>query len=210
MFCVGCGRALDEGAQFCPACGAPVNAPSSAPLLAGAPPSASPALLTVRQLTMVWDKLSMFTNYRFQDASGRTLGATQGEIAFPIRYTLLDEDQNVVLTIDATRAHGLRFDFLIHDSNGIVLGSIRQETSVLSRRYGLTVGGKPDWLLTTDAMGYHYQIETVSGGIVVATGDRKPAIRTSTTAIQIAEGQSMDHRVILGAMILAEYFSTRK
>lgn len=210
MFCTRCGRTLDEGTQFCPACGAPVSGPGSTPLFGSAPVPPAPALLTASQLTMVWDKLSMFTNYQFQDASGRTLGGTKGEIAFPVKYTLFDENQQVVLTIDATMAHGLRFDFLIHESSGNVLASIRQEASFMSRKYALTVGGRPDWLLTTDATGYHYQIEAASGGNIAATGDRKPALRTSTTEIRIADGQPLDHRIILGALILAEYFSTRK
>jgi uncharacterized protein YxjI len=158
---------------------------------------------------MVWDKLSMFTNFQFQDPYGRPLGGTQGELAFPVKYTLFDETGQIVLVVDAQRVRGLLYEFLIHDGSGTVLAALRQESSVMSRKYGLSVGGQENWRLTTDAMGYHYQVEEVVGGRILVTGDRKPAVRTSTTEITIVDGQPLDHRVVLGAMILAAYLTTR-
>lgn len=159
---------------------------------------------------MVWDKFSTMTNFRLQDPSGQPLGGTRGEVAFPVKYTLFDENQQPILSIDASRVRGLLYDFLIHDATGAILATLRQESSVMSRKYGLAVGGEELWLLTTDAMGYHYQIEEVNGGRVLATGDRKPALRTSTTEIVIADGEPLDHRIVIGAMILACYFTTRR
>jgi hypothetical protein len=132
-----------------------------------------------------------------------------GEIGFPVKYTLLDESGRVVIRIDAKRTRGLLFDLLIHDAEDAVLATLHHESSVLSRKYGISVGGVEGWLLTTDAMGYHYQVEEVNGGRVLATGDRKPALRTSITEIAIVDGQPLDHRVVIGAMVLAGFFSTR-
>ena len=210
MFCTRCGRPLPEGAQFCTACGEAAGATGAGPPRPSSSEGSDSLLLSASPLMMVWDKLSTFTNYQFQDASGQVIGSTQGEFAFPIKYTVFDERQQVALTLDAKRVRGLRYDFLIHDPTGAVLATIHQESSVLSRKYSMTVGDRPDWTLTTDAMGYHYEIAGENGGIVVATGDRKPAIRTSTTEIRIAAAPLLDHRVILGAMVLVCYLSTRK
>ena len=207
MFCPRCGRPIDEGAQFCPSCGFAVSGPGT-PLASSASPS-PPLLLAASRLVLVYDKLSMMANFQFQDLSGRLLGTTQGEVAFPLKYTLVDDRQQVVLSLDATRVRGLLYDYLIHDATGRVLASIHQESSFMSRKYQMSVNGQADWLLTTDASGYHYEIRSAPGGVVVATGQRKPALRTSTTQLEITEGQPLDHRIILGAMILLCYF-TRK
>lgn len=210
MFCTSCGQPVDSSAQFCSACGARVGPPLDAALASSSLPPPQPALVTQSHLTMVWDKLATRTNFQFQDPSGRPLGGTQGEFAFPIKYTLFDDVGGVVLSLDAVRVRGLLFDFQIHDAGGGVLATVHQESSIMVRRYGLTVGGQGGWLLTTDAMGYHYQIEEVNGGRVLATGDRRPAVRTSITEISITDGQPLDHRVVIGAMILVCYLTTRK
>jgi hypothetical protein len=209
MFCPRCGRPVDEGAAFCPSCGASV-APSGGPApLASASESASSRLMAESHLVMVWDKLSLMTNFRFQDTSGAALGQTQGEVAFPIKYTLFDESGKIALVLDASRVRGLMYDYLVHDGGGAVLASLRQQSSLLSRKYSITVGERSDWVLTTDAAGYHYSIDSTAAGTVIATGDRRPAIRTSMTDIRITAGESMDHRIIVGSMILACYLTTR-
>lgn len=210
MYCSACGQPIDPAALFCPACGARVSpSPGGPPLFSSSVPPPSD-LTTLSHLVLVWDKLTTVENYQLQDPSGRPLGRAVGEIGFPVKYTVVDEGGRVVLHIDAKRAHGLLFDLLIHDAEGTVLATLHPESSVMSRKYGLSVGGQEGWLLTTDAMGYHYQVEEVAGGRVLATGDRKPALRTSTTEIVMADGQPLDHRVVIGAMILACYLTTRR
>lgn len=209
MFCTVCGRPVDPTAQFCTVCGTKVQAPAGDSPPAPALPPRSSDLTRLSHLVMVWDKFSPVMNFQFQDPYGRPLGGTEGEIAFPVKYTLFDETGQPVLMVDAQRVHGLRFEFVIHDVSGAVLATLRVESSVMSRKYGLSVGGQENWTLTTDAMGYRYQVEEVAGGRVLATGERRPAVRTSTTEISIADGQPLDHRIILGAMILAGYFTTR-
>ena len=208
MFCTRCGRPLEAGASACPSCGQPVAA-SEQPLTGPATPT-PPLLLTTSPLEMVWDKLSLMTNFQFRDDAGRTLGVTHGEIAFPVKYTLQDDRGEVVLTLDAQRVHGLLYDFMVHDAAGRVLATIRQESSFLSRKYAVSIDGRPDYLLTTDAAGYHCAIHGAADGSAVATAERKPALRTSTTRVEIAEGAPLDRRVILGAMILVVYLTTRQ
>jgi len=211
MFCPQCGTTAPPDAQFCPACGASL---SSAPVPAAPLPSVAPTgpsrLTTADQLVLVFDKFSTVTNFQLQDASGLTLGVTQGEFAFPLKYTLYDDRHRVVLSLDATRAHGLTYDYLIHDETGSVLASLRQLSSFMSRKYAMTINGVASHLLSTDAPGYHYQVEETPGGAVIATGDRKPALRTSTTQISFTGRSPLDHRIVLGAMILACYLTTRR
>ena len=209
MFCTVCGHPVDPTAQFCTNCGTKVPVSTGDAPPAPALPPRSSDLTRLPHLVMVWDKFSLVMNFQFQDPYGRPLGGTQGELAFPVKYTLFDETGQAVLMVDAQRVRGLHFEFVIHDASGAALASLHVESSVLSRRYGLSVGGQENWALTTDAMGYHYQVEEVASGRALATAERRPAVRTSTTEISIADGQPLDHRIILGAMILAGYFTLR-
>lgn len=210
MFCASCGAPLPEGAQFCLSCGNPVG-----PSIAGPPPldlsgAVTSPLTSASHLVMLWDKLGWTRNYQFQDESGTPLGETRAEGTLPLRYTLLDNRGQVVLTLDAVREHGLAFAHLIHDAAGTVLASLRVKSSFMSRRYGITVGQTEGWYLVTDATGYRYQIEEGGSEQVLATGIREMALRTSRTTIDIREGTSLDHRIVLGSMIFAELDSTRR
>jgi hypothetical protein len=158
---------------------------------------------------MLWDKLAMMRNYRFEDPAGTPLGETRGEIAFPVKYTLFDTQGQPVLVLDGGREHGLQFAFYVRDASGTVLATLRMRSSFLSRRYGISVGATESMFLTTDASGYHYRVLEAGSESVLATGDRSMAVRTARTEIAIADAPGLDHRIMLGAMILAEYLSTR-
>jgi hypothetical protein len=157
---------------------------------------------------MLWDKLAMMRNYRFEDEVGTPLGAARGELTFPIRYTLLDAQGRAVLVLDGGRERGLRLAYWVRDPSGAVLATFRIKSSFLSRRYGITVGGAERYLLWTDATGYQYRIEEAGTARVLATGSRTMALRTSRTRIQIANESTLDRRIVLGGMILAEHLST--
>jgi hypothetical protein len=211
MFCIRCGNPTAEGAPTCPRCGAPVGPGAISPVpLPSSDSGADSPLTTLPHLVMLWDKLSLLTNFQFVDSAGTPLGGTVGEIAFPLKYTLFDANQRLVLVLDAARVRGLLFQYLIHDATGAVLASLQVKSSFLSRKYGITVNGIESMLLTTDAMGYHYQIEAAGSGTVLATGVRTMALRTSRTEIQISPTTDLDHRIVLGSMILACYLSTRR
>ena len=206
MFCSHCGTAIPDDARFCPKCGVGVGpGPTEGPLTTSSPAS---ALTTASQLVMVWDKLAMIRNYRFEDGAGNPLGTTQGQVAFPLKYTLLDSEGKVVLVLDGGREHGLQFAYWVHDANGAVLATFRVRSSFMSRRYGITVGGTERYLLWTDATGYQYRVEELGTSRVLATGTRTMAVRWSRTQIEIGEGSELDHRIVLGSMILADHIAT--
>jgi hypothetical protein len=206
MNCPQCGTPASPGANFCARCGR-AFAPSSGPAGAPSPPS---SLLRLSHLSLVWDQLSLLPNFEFRDPNGGVVGTTQGKRALPIWYALSDEAQRPVLLVDGVRAHGLNFDFRIVEPSGQVLATFRLKSSLLSRKYGITVGGAESMLLETDATGHHWQIVEGEGGPVVATGVRAPALRTATTQIDIPDGPTVDRRIVLGGMILAAYLTTAR
>ncbi|HTW55472.1 MAG TPA: zinc ribbon domain-containing protein [Thermoplasmata archaeon] len=206
MFCPHCGAAVPDGTLFCPACGTGLGPRGAAAPLAA--PSAGSPLASAAHLVMVWDKLALSRNYRFEDAAGTVLGEAQAEFAFPLRYTVTDPQGQVVLVLDGGRERLLQVAYWVHDANGAVLATFRVKSSVLSRRYGITVGDVERYLLWTDATGYQYRIEEVGSARVLATAARAMAVRTSRTQIDIVDDAELDRRVVLGGMILAEWLAT--
>jgi hypothetical protein len=173
-------------------------------------PVATSRLTALSQLVMVYQGSLGRVNFGFEDPSGQSLGGTQGEIAFPLKYTLFDENQRPILIVDGTRVRGLLYDYLVHDPSGAVLATIRQQSSFMSRKYSVTIGGAERMLLTSDAVGFHYQIVENGSGAILATGERTSGIRRSTVEITFAPDHEWDHRIGIGAMILIYYLSTRK
>jgi hypothetical protein len=210
MFCSRCGSPIVEGAPTCPRCGTPVGpvAPGEAPPLRSSTEAESP-LTSLSHLVMQWDKLALHVNFQFSDPAGTLVGETVGEMVFPLKYTLFDTDRRAVLVLDGVRVRGLLYDYLIHDPTGAVLASLRVKSSFLSRKYGITVGGRETMLLSSDAAGYAYQIEAAGSGTVLATGNRAMAIRIARTEIDISPAPDLDHRIVLGSMILISYLTGR-
>jgi hypothetical protein len=194
--------------MFCPACGRALVATTAQPL-----PSLTPAgsdLTTLSHVVMVYQGGLGRTNFTFEDPSGRLLGATTGEITFPLKYTLFDANQQPVLILDGSRARGLLYDYLVHDPAGQVLASARQESSFMSRKYSVTVGDTPRMTLTSDAVGYHYQLVENDSGTVLASGDRTSGLRRSFVDLTFSDPHSWDHRIGIGLMLLLYYICTRR
>ncbi|HTT73692.1 MAG TPA: zinc ribbon domain-containing protein [Thermoplasmata archaeon] len=206
MFCPRCGRPLEGGEQFCPGCGNPL-APALSEATAPPGPPELPALLTTPELVMVRDREGGWVTFRFEDGSGRILGATRAEPGFPLHYTLLDDEHRPILHLDGVRERGLQYTYRILGPDGGLLASLAPQTSVLSRKYGVSVGGQPSLLLATNATGSDYALTTEPGGATVATGAGSGLLH-ARTAVTVAGEASVDRRIVLGAMILAGYFTT--
>jgi hypothetical protein len=210
MFCTACGRPVDPSARSCPACGNSLVPPPGPVPRSEPAPLPSSRLLSVPRLVMVYQGGLGRVNFGFEDPSGASLGGTQGEMVFPLKYTVFDEGGQPVLILDAVRVRGLLFDFLVHDPNGQVLASVRQETSFMSRKYGVSVDGVPRMTLTTDALGYHFQLVEDGTGISLATGERTSGLRRSFVELSLSPARSWDHRIGVGTMLLAYYLCTRR
>ena len=206
MLCPDCNKTVRDGDKFCEYCGSSLQV-SQVSNSATSWATSSP-LTSLNHLVMLWDKLAFHLNYQFQDSSGMPLGETKGEMRFPLKYTLFDTNQQPVLTVDGARDRGISFVYLIHDAEGKVLASLKQKNSFVSRKYSVTRDGSEVMLLTTDSGGYNYKLEDISSGAVLVTGNRNMALKTSEVDIDISETQQVDHRIALGAMILASYAST--
>jgi hypothetical protein len=210
MFCSHCGAPLNPSGQSCSVCGASVILPLDAPVPQEATSTRPSGLTSESRLVMVYQGSLGRVEFGFQDPSGRPLGATRGEIVFPLKYTVLDEQQQVVLILDGERVRGLLYDFLVHEPNGGVLASFRQKSSFMSRKYGVTVNGEERMTLTTDATGYHYQLVENGTEAVVVTGTRTSGLRKSFVEIAFADGSAGDHRIGIGAMLLVYDLCTRR
>ncbi len=163
-------------------------------------------LTSVSHLVMLWDKLAMHPGFQIQDPSGRPLGETSGGIlGLSNELTVFDTDRRVVLGLTVAIEHRLPFGFLIHDATGAVLATLRPKTSFGSQKFGISIDAAEAMLLIIKSSWLHYEIEDAGTGRVLATADRKMAVRISRTEIDISESQELDHRIVIGSMIMASY-----
>ncbi len=128
---------------------------------------------------------------------------------FPLMYTLYDTTQQPVLSVDGTRVRGLLYIYLIHDAAGNVLASLKQKSSFMSRKYGIITDGLESMLLSTDASASNCKLEDINSGNVLASGHRDMGLKTSKVEIDISDIEKVDHRIVLGGMLLVYYFARR-
>jgi hypothetical protein len=208
MLCPNCNKPRNEGDRFCANYGKDLQQPPSNNFHAQNLQTSS-LLTTLNRLVLIWDKFAIPINFQFQDTSGMLLGETKGEMAFPLKYTLFDSNQETVLILDALRERGLSYAYLVHDSQGNVLASFRVKSSFMSRKYAITLDGMESMLLVTDAVGANYKVENINGGSVLATGQRHLGFKTGKADIEISDIEKVDHRILLGGMLLAAYLTGR-
>jgi hypothetical protein len=208
MFCAKCGGALDSGAMVCSACVTAVGPAATSPALSS---SSTPSdIATFSHIVAVYGGHLGRVDFSLEDPSGRVLGVTQGEIAFPLKYTVLDSAQQPVLILDGVRVRGLSYDYLVHEPSGAVLASARQESSFMSREYGVRKGGTPQWTLTTVSLGYHYRLIDNATQGVLASGDRTSGLRRSFVDVTFSDRRHWGHRIGIGLMMLVYYLCTRQ
>ncbi len=212
MFCAACGTAVPDDAQFCPGCGAAMATGSGAP---PAPvPSAAPLsrLLSETTVSISANKLDEFAPFEFRDTLGGFLGEARSVGGLPPRFTLSDDRRQTILAVDAVRAQGLMFDWLVRDGEGKELavlelkpGSWARErgvkTEALFQTFGITVGGRDAWVLSSSPTGSKLELFELGGGPSVASCVGKWGFRTWESRIDIAEGTRVDHRLVLGAFL---------
>ena len=178
--------------------------------LASVPQPMSDSLTRVPHLVLLRDKLAMHSGFQIQDPSGRPVGEISGGAPGLLSgLTLLDTDRRVVLCLQAARGQGPRFGVMIQDATGRVLATMQPKTSFGSQKWGISVGTAEPMMLVIDVGGLHYHLEEAGTGRVLATADRQMAVRTSRTDIQIPEVPDMDHRIVIGSMIAAAFFTIR-
>lgn len=227
MFCLGCSALVPDGAQFCPVCGAPVKPIADAPISTNFPPPPI-QLTTLNQIVMSHSKVSVGgpgfqrgggalpSNIRFEDPEGQYLGEAVLEWQVHAKYTLLDDQRAVVLVLDAVRAHGLTYDFLIHDAGGAVLASMELkpaswvcdhgvDSSRWGPHYGIAVGGRDSLVVAANPTRSLIQLIELGSGTILASGTTKWAFTTARTEININETSPVDRRIVLGAFLRMAY-----
>lgn len=219
MFCSRCGRPLPDVARFCPACGTEVKTGPGVPPLPGSPEAPSSRLLSLEHLSMSQDTQLKNTPFQFADSFGQVVGAARGEGTIPfINYTLFDDRQQAVLVLDAERIRGLTFDYRIHDAAGTVLATLEMKPPSWGRdrgvtvsthglEFGITINGRDAMLLALNATSTEFQLLELGSGAVLATAKGEWAMRLSRTEIDISRARPVDHRIVLGAFIVAGYIT---
>ncbi len=220
--------------------GAPAPIPGSVPsyqFAISAPPS---RLATINQLVMLHSNVRSALSFgsegpskmpttgygewrafRFQDSSGQFVGEATSEPTYPARYTLMDENQSLVLVLDSVGAGGLMLGrnkdpYLIHEASGAVLAFLQMEPrswgrergvtdDSWGRHYGVTIGGREAMLLASNPSNSLAQLIEFGSGTVLASADTKHGFTTAKTQIDISERTKVDHRIALGAFLMLDY-----
>lgn len=159
--------------------------------------------------------------FRLEDSSGQFAGEATSEPTYPARYALTDENRSLVLVLDSVGAGGLMLGlnkdpFLIHDATGAVLASLQMEPRSWGREHGVTdgswgrhyaviIGGREAMLLASNTSYSLTQLIELGSGTVLASADTKHGFTTAKTQIDFSETTQVDHRIALGAFLMASY-----
>ncbi|MGI0071157.1 MAG: hypothetical protein ACRECT_03700 [Thermoplasmata archaeon] len=179
------------------------------PLPSAPPPPPDSPLRTLSRFQIQPEHAGKTSKFLYFDRSGQPLGEAQFELALPVKYTLRDTLGHVLLVLDAARGRGLRFEFQIHDGTGAVLAGRSQPSSFGGYQLGVQVRDQEALPLEMPTLGDEYRLEEGGGAAVVAAGHRSYGWRSSV-AVDISEAKPTDHRVVIGAMMLALFTTSAR
>jgi uncharacterized protein YxjI len=201
-FCTHCGHEISSFDRFCKSCGSSTDARVSegTSAIQDLPTQTSP-LLTADQFVLVRNKLAFWIKFEFQDQSGMKLGETQGELKLPVSYTVLDTSGQPVMVLDG-RIERMQPVYFVRARNSII-ATLRMKSSFMSRKWGIWQNNesKEGMLFITDATSQNMKIQD-EGGAVLATAYMNFGFKTEKIDVRIPETSEVDHRVVIGCVLL--------
>jgi uncharacterized protein YxjI len=151
--------------------------------------------------------LSVREHYDFEDLKGTKLGAAEGNILqFPPKFVLFDNHGSELMHLEG-KIVSIRNQFTIYDNQGAELGTIKKKTAkLIGEEFWIEINGVEFMRIYGDFTDHDYQFEF--NGYLVASVHKKWV--TLRDQIDISMSSAVDHRVIIGAVIVIEHIEVNE
>ncbi len=198
-FCQYCEKLQPEGASFCSNCGKP---------LAGTPTNPQPvtsatgSLSTLNDLVMKKKILSLREHYNFEDRDGANLGQAEGNFfQFPARFAVTEANGSEFMHLEG-KILSLRKQFTFYDNLGQELGTIKKKiVKLIGEEYWVEKEEVEFMRIYGNFTEHDYRME-VNGAQVAEIHKRWFTLRDQ---IGVSITGQVDHRVVIGAVIVIEH-----
>jgi uncharacterized protein YxjI len=159
-------------------------------------------LFETSDLVMKKKILSAREHYDFEDVNGAKLGEADGNLVqFPPKFVIIDNHGQELMHLEG-KLLSFRNQFTIYDTNGAELGTIKKKIAkLIGEEYWVEKNGVEFMRIYGDFTEHDYQMEV--NGVPVASVHKKWV--TLRDEIGISMTAEMDHRVVIGAVIVIEH-----
>ena len=146
--------------------------------------------------------LSVREHYDFEDLKGTKLGEAEGNILqFPPKFVLFDNHGSELMHLEG-KIVSIRNQFTIYDNQGAELGTIKKKiVKLIGEEFWVEKNGVEFMRIYGDFTEHDYQFE-VEGALVASVHKKWVTLRDQ---IEISITGEVDHRVIIGAVIVIEH-----
>jgi len=165
-------------------------------------------LLASNEIVLKKKMISMKEHYDLEDRNGAKLGEAEGNLfQFPPKFVVKDINDSKLMYIEG-KTLSLRREFSLYDTAGKFLGTIKSKLLKLKgQEYWLERKGAEFMRIFGNFTGHDYQMEV--NGVQVATVHKKWFSVRDQIDLTIT-GETADHRVVLGALIVIEHIEVTK
>ena len=165
-------------------------------------------LLTINEIVLKKKMISMKEHYDLEDRNGIKLGEAEGNLfQFPARFAVKDINGSELMHIEG-KTFSLRNQFSFYDNTGRNLGTIKKKPVKLIRQeYWIERDGVDFMRIFGNFTGLDYRMEV--NGVQVAAVHKKWFSVRDQIGLSVT-GEEVDHRVLLGALIVIEHIEVTK
>ena len=159
-------------------------------------------LFEINDLVMKKKILSMREHYDFEDVNGAKLGeANANLIQAPPKFVVVDNHGTELMRLEG-KLLSLRSQFTIYDDKGAELGTIKKKiVKLFGEEFWLEKNGVEFIRIYGDFTEHDYRMDV--NGVPVATVHKKWVTLRDEIGISIT--REVDHRVVIGAVIVIEH-----
>ena len=146
--------------------------------------------------------LSVREHYDFEDLKGAKLGEAEGNILqFPPKFVLFDNHGSELMHLEG-KIVSIRNQFTIYDNQGDELGIIKKKiVKLIGEEFWVEKNGVEFMRIYGDFTEHDYQFE-IDGALVASVHKKWVTLRDQ---IDISITSEVDHRIVIGAVIVIEH-----
>ena len=159
-------------------------------------------LFQINDVVMKKKILSVREHYDFEDLKGAPLGSAEANfLQVPPKFVVVDNHGSELMRLEG-KLVSLRSEFAIYDNQGAELGTIRKKiVKLIGEEYWVEKGGVEFMRIYGDFTEHDYRME-VQGASVASVHKKWVSLRDQ---IGISITGEVDHRVVIGAVIVIEH-----